>query len=78
MPGYFPVKPGAFPASWGKKEKKKCAVLQAACSCPEAILLDFLKVMEEVSLSIHMLRIFLELLKGVSFYKRVFQVKLCS
>lgn len=42
---------------------KNCAVMETACSCLEAILLDFLKIREEISVSLHILRIFLELLK---------------
>ena len=46
-----------------------CAVMEAACSCLEAILLDFLKIREEISVSVHILRIFLELLKPLFFLK---------
>lgn len=46
----------AFPASW--KKIKSCAVVEAMYSYLDAILLDFLKVREETSVSIHILRFY--------------------
>lgn len=48
---------------------KNGAVREAVCFCLDAILLDLLKIREEISVSVHIVRDFLELLKTLSFFK---------
>lgn len=40
----------------GETKKKSSAVMEAVCSRLDAILLDFLKIREEISVSVHILR----------------------
>lgn len=42
----------------GKKKKKSSVVMEAVCSRLDAILLDFLKLREEISVSVHILRFY--------------------
>lgn len=54
---YFPVKKNRCISS--KLEKmKSCAIMEAMRSCLHAILLDFLKIREEISVSVHILRFY--------------------
>lgn len=47
---------------------KNGAVRKAVCLCLDSILLDFLKIREEISVPVHILGNFLELLKPFFFF----------